>query len=154
MRRAWATLGWITGRSSRCGVHRSREAGAGPLARPGLAAQLNLVGSAVAIHIGAGTIHGLMYLLSLYFPDPAALGFSPLQAGLATLPATAGLVLTAPLVPKLAAKFTGRIGVAVGTGALRRAGVLGGHRLAETIYSSVTASRVRGRFQFRQRPHG
>ena len=108
----------------------------------------------MAIHIGAGTIHGLMYLLGLYFPDPAALGFSPLQAGLVTLPATAGLVLTAPLVTKLAAKFTGRIGVAVGTGALRRAGVLGGHRLAKTICSSVTASRVRGRFQFRQRPHG
>ena len=73
-----------------------------------------LVGSTVAILIGAGTINGLMYLLSLYFQDPVALGFSPLQAGLATLPATVGLVLTAPLVPKLAAKFTGRIVVAAG----------------------------------------
>jgi EmrB/QacA subfamily drug resistance transporter len=73
-----------------------------------------LVGSTVAILIGAGTINALMYLLSLYFQDPAALGFSPLQAGLATLPATVGLVLTAPLVPKLAAKFTGRIVVAAG----------------------------------------
>jgi MFS family permease len=54
------------------------------------------------------------HLLSLYFQDPAALGFSPLQARLATLPATVGLVLTAPLVPKLAAKFTGRIVVAAG----------------------------------------
>ena len=58
-----------------------------------------LVGSTVAILIGAGTINALMYLLSLYFQDPATLGFSPLQAGLATLPATAGLVAVAPLIP-------------------------------------------------------
>ena len=67
-----------------------------------------LVGSTVAILIGAGTINALMYLLSLYFQDPRALGFTPLQAGLATLPATVGLVLVAPLVPRLAAKFGGR----------------------------------------------
>ena len=35
-----------------------------------------LVGSTVAILIGAGTINALMYLLSLYFQDPAALGFT------------------------------------------------------------------------------
>ena len=58
-----------------------------------------LVGATIAILIGAGTINGLMYLLSLYFQDPSTLGFSPLQAGLATLPATVGLVVIAPLVP-------------------------------------------------------
>ena len=73
-----------------------------------------LVGSTVAILIGAGTINALMYLLSLYFQDPATLGFSPLQAGLATLPATAGLVAVAPLVPRLAAKFGGRSVVGAG----------------------------------------
>lgn len=73
-----------------------------------------LVGSTIAILIGAGTINGLMYLLSLYFQDPAALDFSPLQAGLATLPATVGLVVVAPLVPKLAAKFGGRQTIGVG----------------------------------------
>ena len=73
-----------------------------------------LVGSTVAILIGAGTINALMYLLSLYFQNPAALGFSSLQAGLATLPATAGLVVVAPLVPKLAAKFGGRSVVGAG----------------------------------------
>ena len=73
-----------------------------------------LVGSTVAILIGAGTINALMYLLSLYFQDPATLGFSPLQAGLATLPATAGLVAVAPLVPRLAAKFGGRTVVGAG----------------------------------------
>jgi EmrB/QacA subfamily drug resistance transporter len=73
-----------------------------------------LVGSTIAILIGAGTINGLMYLVSLYFQDPATLSFSPLEAGLATLPATVGLVLVAPLVPRLAAKFGGRQVVAVG----------------------------------------
>ena len=73
-----------------------------------------LVGSTVAILIGAGTINALMYLLSLYFQDPATLGFSPLQAGLATLPATAGLVIVAPLVPRLAAKVGGRQTVGIG----------------------------------------
>ncbi len=73
-----------------------------------------LVGSTIAILIGAGTINGLMYLLSLYFQNPAALGFSPLQAGLATLPATVGLVAVAPLVPKLAAKFGGRQTIGAG----------------------------------------
>ncbi|RXR24726.1 MFS transporter [Oerskovia turbata] len=73
-----------------------------------------LVGSTIAILIGAGTINGLMYLLSLYFQDPATLGFSPLQAGLATLPATVGLVVIAPLVPRLAAKIGGRQTIGLG----------------------------------------
>ena len=73
-----------------------------------------LVGSTLAILIGAGTINGLMYLLSLYFQNPAALGFSPLEAGLATLPATVGLVVVAPLVPRLATKFGGRQTIGVG----------------------------------------
>ncbi|MET0716552.1 MAG: MFS transporter [Mycetocola sp.] len=73
-----------------------------------------LVGSTVAILIGAGTINALMYLLSLYFQDPASLGFDSLQAGLATLPATAGLVIVAPLVPRLAARFGGRQVVGAG----------------------------------------
>jgi EmrB/QacA subfamily drug resistance transporter len=73
-----------------------------------------LVGSTVAILIGAGTINGLMYLLSLYFQNPAALDFSPLQAGLATLPATVGLVAAAPVVPKLAARFGGRQTIGAG----------------------------------------
>lgn len=73
-----------------------------------------LVGATVAILIGAGTINALMYLLSLYFQDPNALGLSPLQAGLATLPATAGLVAIAPFVPKLASRLGGRQVVGAG----------------------------------------
>ena len=73
-----------------------------------------LVGATVAILIGAGTINALMYLVSLYFQDPATLGLSPLQAGLATLPATAGLVAVAPFVPRIAKKFGGRQVIGVG----------------------------------------
>ncbi|MET1131933.1 MAG: MFS transporter, partial [Aeromicrobium sp.] len=73
-----------------------------------------LVGSTIAILIGAGTINGLMYLLSLYFQDPSTLDFSPLEAGLATLPATIGLVVIAPIVPKLAARFGGRQTIGLG----------------------------------------
>jgi EmrB/QacA subfamily drug resistance transporter len=75
-----------------------------------------LVGSTIAILIGAGTINGLMYLLSLYFQDPASLGFSPLEAGLATLPATVGLVVVAPLVPRFASKLGGRQTIGLGFG--------------------------------------
>ncbi len=73
-----------------------------------------LVGSTVAILIGAGTINALMYILSLYFQDPSTLDLSPLDAGLATLPATVGLVMVAPLVPKLAARLGGREVVGIG----------------------------------------
>jgi EmrB/QacA subfamily drug resistance transporter len=73
-----------------------------------------LVGATLAILIGAGTINGLMYLLSLYFQNPAALGFSPLEAGLATLPATVGLVVVAPLVPRIAKKLGGRQTIGAG----------------------------------------
>jgi MFS family permease len=37
-----------------------------------------LVGATLAILIGSGTINALMYLLSIYFQNPDALGFSPL----------------------------------------------------------------------------
>ena len=73
-----------------------------------------LVGSTLAILIGAGTINGLMYLLSLYFQNPAGLDFSALEAGVATLPATVGLVVVAPFVPKLANKFGGRQVIGIG----------------------------------------
>ncbi|MET1039286.1 MAG: MFS transporter, partial [Aeromicrobium sp.] len=73
-----------------------------------------LVGSTIAILIGAGTINGLMYLLSLFFQNPDGLGFSALEAGVATLPAAAGLVMIAPLVPRLAARVGGRQVIAAG----------------------------------------
>lgn len=64
-----------------------------------------LIGATIGILIGAGTINGLMFVVSLFFQNPDGLGMTPLQAGLATLPATIGLVVSAPLVPKWAAKY-------------------------------------------------
>src|SRR4051795_12417412 len=73
-----------------------------------------LVGATLAILIVAGTINGLMYVLSLYFQDPAALHMSALEAGLATLPAAAGMILITPLITPLAAKVGARVAVGLG----------------------------------------
>lgn len=71
-----------------------------------------LIGATIGILIGAGTINGLMFVVSLFFQDPAVHGMTPLQAGLATLPATVGLVVATPLVPRLA----NRLGTATTVG--------------------------------------
>jgi EmrB/QacA subfamily drug resistance transporter len=73
-----------------------------------------LVGATLAIFIVAGTINGLMYVLSLYFQNPSGLDLSALQAGLATLPAAAGMIIITPFITPLAAKIGG--GVVVGIG--------------------------------------
>lgn len=67
-----------------------------------------LVAVTLVILIGAGTINALMYILSLYFQNPAALGMTPLEAGLATLPAALGMILFATAVAKLANKVGSR----------------------------------------------
>jgi len=68
-----------------------------------------LVGGTLGILIGAGTINGLMFIMSLFFQDPAGLGMDAFEAGLATLPATVGLVLATPFIPKLANRFGSRL---------------------------------------------
>jgi MFS family permease len=73
-----------------------------------------LVGATLAILIVAGTINALMYVLSLYFQNPAALDMSALQAGLATLPAAAGMIAVTPLIAPFAAKVGGARAIAVG----------------------------------------
>ncbi len=75
-----------------------------------------LVGATIAILIVAGTINALMYVLSLYFQDPAGLDMNAFQAGLATLPAAAGMIAVTPLITPLAVKIGG--GRAVGVGFL------------------------------------
>jgi len=64
-----------------------------------------LIGATLGILIGAATINGLMFVLSLFFQDPSTLDMNPLQAGLATLPATIGMIALTPFVPKLASRF-------------------------------------------------
>jgi EmrB/QacA subfamily drug resistance transporter len=73
-----------------------------------------LVLATVGILIGAGTINGLGFLVSIYFQSPDTLGMSPLDAGIATLPMTVALVLTAPLIVRLAARIGSRATVALG----------------------------------------
>jgi len=64
-----------------------------------------LVGATLAILISSGAVNALMYVLSLYLQNPATLAMSPLQAGLATLPAVAGMVVVAPLTSRICARF-------------------------------------------------
>jgi MFS family permease len=73
-----------------------------------------LVGATLAILIVAGTINGLMYVLSLYFQDPSALGMSAFEAGLATMPAAAAMIAITPAITPLAAKLGGARAVALG----------------------------------------
>lgn len=67
-----------------------------------------LVGSTGAILIGAGAIAALSFLVSLYFQEPSTLDLTSLQAGLATLPVAAAVVVIAPLVAPLAHHFGSR----------------------------------------------
>jgi MFS family permease len=53
-------------------------------------------------------------VLSLYFQDPSALGMTALQAGLATLPAAAGMILITPFITPLASKIGAGRAVALG----------------------------------------
>ena len=85
-----------------------------PLVDLKLARNRALIGATAGILIGSGTINGLMFLVSLYFQDPATLGMTALQAGLATIPATAGLVILAPLVPKIAIRIGTRQAIGLG----------------------------------------
>jgi EmrB/QacA subfamily drug resistance transporter len=73
-----------------------------------------LVGSTLAIFIVAGVINALMYVLSLYFQDPATLDLSALGAGVATLPAAAGMIAITPLITPLAVKLGAGRAVALG----------------------------------------
>jgi hypothetical protein len=73
-----------------------------------------LVGSTLAILIAAGAINGTGYLLSIYFQNPATLDMSPLQAGLASLPLTIGLIAITPFIPKLAVRLGTRQTISLG----------------------------------------
>jgi EmrB/QacA subfamily drug resistance transporter len=75
-----------------------------------------LVGATLAILIVAGAINALMYVLSLYFQNPAAFGMSALEAGLATLPAAAGMIAITPFITPLAVKIGTRWAILVGFG--------------------------------------
>jgi len=73
-----------------------------------------LVGSTLAILIVAGSINALMYVVSLYFQNPNGLGMNAFQAGLATLPAAAGMIAITPAITPLAVKIGGARAVGIG----------------------------------------
>ena len=75
-----------------------------------------LVGATLAILIVAGTINGLMYILSLYLQDSAAFGLSPLETGVATLPAAAAMIAVTPLITPVAARIGTRLAIVAGFG--------------------------------------
>ena len=75
-----------------------------------------LVGATLAILIVAGTINAIMYLLSLYFQDPAAFGMSALRAGVATLPAAAAMIVVTPFITPIAVKIGTRMAIVAGFG--------------------------------------
>ncbi len=75
-----------------------------------------LVGATLAILIVAGTINGLMYVLSLYLQDPATFGYSALKTGVATLPAAAAMIAVTPFITPLAARIGTRFAIVAGFG--------------------------------------
>jgi MFS family permease len=75
-----------------------------------------LVGATIAILLVAGAINALMYVLSLYFQDPAAFGLSAFEAGLATLPAAAAMILVTPFITPLAVRIGAGKAIALGFG--------------------------------------
>ncbi|GAA4783401.1 MFS transporter [Actinomycetospora chlora] len=85
-----------------------------PLIDLALLRNVLLVGSTLAILIGAGAIAAISFLISLYFQNPLTFGMSSLQAGLATLPVAAAVVVAAPLVSPLAHTFSARLVVMAG----------------------------------------
>lgn len=85
-----------------------------PLVNLALLRNRALVGATLAILIVAGVLNALMYVLSLYFQNPAALGMSALQAGLATLPAAAGMIAITPLITPIAVKIGTRSAIMSG----------------------------------------
>lgn len=73
-----------------------------------------LVGATLSILLGSGTVNGIMYVVSLYFQDPASLDMDAFQAGLATLPVAAAAVVLAPLITPIVSRIGARTTIAVG----------------------------------------
>ena len=73
-----------------------------------------LVGATLSILLGSGTINAIMYVVSLYFQDPATLDMDAFQAGLATLPVAASAVVLAPLITPIVGRIGARTTIAVG----------------------------------------
>jgi EmrB/QacA subfamily drug resistance transporter len=89
---------------------------AAPLVDLNLLRNQVLVGATLAILIVAGTINALMYVLSLYFQNPAGFGMSALETGVATLPAAAAMIVITPFITPLAVRIGTRLAIVAGFG--------------------------------------
>ena len=89
---------------------------AAPLVDLRLLRNTTLVAATLAILIVAGSINALMYILSLYFQDPAGFGMSALRTGVATLPAAAAMIAITPLITPIAVKIGSGAAIALGFG--------------------------------------
>lgn len=115
--------GWLSGKTIACFlvsigsaiafvmVEKRRSA---PLLDLRLLRNKLLVGTTLAILLGAGTLNAIMYIISLYFQNPAGLGMSAFEAGLATLPVAAAAVVLAPLITPVVGKIGARTTIALG----------------------------------------
>ena len=118
-----ATWGWLSAATLGClivsvaavvcfvAVERRSAA---PLLDLSLLRNGKLVGATLAILIGAAGVNGLMYVLSIYLQDPHTLAMSPLQAAVATLPATLGILAISICVSSLAARLGTRQVIGLG----------------------------------------
>ncbi|MCA2211490.1 MFS transporter [Jidongwangia harbinensis] len=120
-----ADWGWVSAPTLLClvvsglgaaGFVAAERRAAAPLVDLRLLRNRVVIGATAAILLVAGAINALMYLLSLYFQDPAGFGMSALQAGFATLPAAAAMIAVTPLITPLAVRIGSRQAVALGFG--------------------------------------
>lgn len=112
---SWQTLGClaITVGSAIAFVLVERRVAA-PLLDLKLLSNKILVGATLSILLGSGTINAIMYVVSLYFQDPVALGMDSFQAGLATLPVAAAAVVLAPLITPIVGRIGARTTIVLG----------------------------------------
>src|SRR5258708_24486935 len=97
-----------------------------PLIRLGILRVRSLAGADTAMLLVASGMFGMFFFASLYVQN--VLGYSPLRAGLAFLPVTAGIVLGAGLSQQLIRQFGVRA-VAIAGMSLAAAGLLGLSRI-------------------------
>ncbi|MGA5300034.1 MFS transporter [Nucisporomicrobium flavum] len=120
-----ADWGWVSAPTISClvasvlgaaGFVAAERRAAAPLVDLRLLRNRVVIGATLAILLVAGAINALMYILSLYFQDPAAFGMSALEAGFATLPAAGAMIAVTPFITPLAVRIGPRYAIAAGFG--------------------------------------
>jgi EmrB/QacA subfamily drug resistance transporter len=131
--------GWLSGGTLACiaisiaavvGFVAVEKRAAAPLVDLDMLRNRILIGATLSILVGAGTLNAIMFIVSLYFQDPAALGMSALAAGLATLPVAGAAVVLAPMITPI----VGRIGP--------RTTVLTGFAVMTAAFAVLTLARA------------